>query len=84
MAEGSSDLSLAGQRLEKALAALEGRVRSLSAKGASGSNGHTHPGQMSAREKALEAAAIEASQALGRAAVEMRAALAAAADREEH
>jgi hypothetical protein len=79
VAEGPTDLSLANARLEKAIAALENRVKSLGAKGKPGDGDLFKPGQASAREKALEAAALEASAALGRAAAEMKAALDAAA-----
>jgi hypothetical protein len=77
VAEASTDLNLASARLEKAIAALESRVKSAAAK-AAGKNGGLFQPSDGAREKALEAAALEASAALGRAAQEMRAALDAA------
>jgi hypothetical protein len=77
MADAQPDLSAAAERLEKALTSLEARLRLLKDKGAHGegplfANGD---GGDSAREKALETAASEASAALGRAAEEMRAIL---------
>ena len=84
MADSAPDLSLAAQRLEKAIAALEGRMRALKEKGARG-EGDLFDQDRSrlagdldearSRERALEEAAVEASAALGRAAQEVRAIL---------
>ncbi len=78
MAEAPNDLNLASARLEKAIAALEGRVKTMGAKSKS-DEGLFKSGDGGAREKALEAAAREASAALGRAAQEMRVVLEASA-----
>lgn len=78
MADQATDLSLANARLEKAIAALENRVKSLGSKGKAVDGDLFKTGAANEREKALEQAAREASAALGRAAAEMRAALDAA------
>lgn len=81
MSGGDSALDLAAKRLEQALAALEQR---LAARPASTGDGlfDTDAAQLAAeldraraRERELEAAGAEASAALGRAIVEIRAAL---------
>jgi hypothetical protein len=84
MAEANPDLSLAAQRLEKAIAALESRMKALKAQGERGEGDLFDQDRARlaegldaarAREKALEEAAAEASAALGRAAREVRAIL---------
>ncbi|MBS0296693.1 MAG: DUF4164 family protein [Proteobacteria bacterium] len=86
MADDKADLSLAAQRLEKAVGALEARLRAMKAQGQSGEGSLFDQDRSRladdldaarAREKALESAAAEASAALGRAAEEVRAILSA-------
>jgi hypothetical protein len=78
MSGSSADLDAAIARLNKAMGALEGRVRDLKAQAskpaASGDEDLFAPAD-SGREKALESAAEEASQALDKAAAEIRAVL---------
>ncbi len=88
MADGpteiSPDLSQAANRLDKALAALETRIRTLKSKAASGvgdlfdrsaSSDSAELEAALARKRELESAAKDASAALGRAAADMRAIL---------
>ena len=80
MSASAADLDAAIARLSKAMGALEGRVRELKAKAdapapARGGDDDLFAPRDSAREQALEAAAQEASQALDRAAAEIRAVL---------
>jgi hypothetical protein len=77
MADAQTDVTHAAQRLEKALAALEGRMRDLKAAKAEPRSGGLFPDPPAdtARTRELEAAAAEASAALGRAADTMRAIL---------
>lgn len=85
MTDGQAALIEATGRLERALNLLEMRVRTLSAQGRRSVDGNPFEQDRArlaeeldrARERgrALEEAAIEASAALGRAAVDMRAVL---------
>jgi len=84
MADGQPDLNTAAERLEKALAALEGRMRTLKSKGSNTTgNLFDQPSaadsaeleSLRSQKAALLAAGREASAALGRAADEMRAVL---------
>ena len=88
MADGptdlSPDLSLAAERLDKALGALGTRIRTLKSKAASGAgdlfsrDAGADSAELAAaiaRKGELEKAAKDASAALGRAAADMRAIL---------
>jgi hypothetical protein len=84
MADGPSTVSEAADRLEKALGALEARVRVLKSKASHGEGDlfdRVDSGESAdldaalARRGELESAARDASAALGRAAQEMRAIL---------
>jgi hypothetical protein len=81
MSGSQADLDAAIARLGKAMSALEGGVRALKAKAESaaakpaGEDADLFAPRDSAREKALESAAREASQALDQAAAEIRAVL---------
>jgi hypothetical protein len=75
MADGQTDVSAAEARLNKALAALEGRMRALKAQANKAEGDLFASAGPGAREKALEEAAAAASAALGRAADEIRAVL---------
>jgi predicted nucleic acid-binding Zn-ribbon protein len=82
--DGPIDLGQASARLERAISALEGRIKAMRAQSARG-EGDLFDQDRSrladdldgarARERALEEAAAEASAALGRAADEVRAIL---------
>ncbi|MBX7248666.1 MAG: hypothetical protein K1X35_06375 [Caulobacteraceae bacterium] len=77
MSSSAADLDAAIARLDKAMGALESRVRDLKAQAHRPAvEGHEDLfAPDSGREKALEAAAREASQALDAAAAEIRAVL---------
>ncbi|HYF22193.1 MAG TPA: hypothetical protein VD929_02235 [Caulobacteraceae bacterium] len=76
MADGRSELEEAAARLDRAVAALEARVRGLKSRAARPEgdlfDAAPDPGGPSPRERALEEAAAEASAALGRAADQVR------------
>jgi hypothetical protein len=82
---GESALELAAKRLDRALAALEQRLTQGSASGALFDREQVHErltaelDRARERERELEAAGAEASAALGRAILEIRAALNGAA-----
>ncbi len=74
----STDLDAAGRRLERALVALEGRLRQGGRSDLFEADRAKLAAQLDAaraRERELEAVAAEASAALGQAAAEVRAAM---------
>ncbi len=84
MAVDTPDMSQAAERLDKAITALEGRMRALKSKASESSEladdlfaerPAAGQGEFDAYGKALEEAGREASAALGRAAQELRAIL---------
>ncbi|WP_374469287.1 DUF4164 family protein [Phenylobacterium sp.] len=82
MNAGESALDLAARRLERAVETLEQRLAERSSGAAGGDLFQDDRAQLAAeldraraREKALEAAGAEASEALGRAILEIRTAL---------
>jgi hypothetical protein len=85
--EAGDAIDLAAQRLERALALLEGRVKTLSTRAEESAGGlfdfdrsklAAELDSARAREKQLHAAGTDASEALGRAIAGIRAALAEA------
>lgn len=84
MADAQADLARAIERIDRAMSALEMRMRALKAQSARGegdlfdqdrSRLAEELDQAKERGKALQDAAVEASAALGRAAAEVRAVL---------
>ena len=81
MAGETPDVTQAADRLDKAITALEGRMRALKSKAVEQSDdlfaqpSHGGQGELDAYGKALEDAAQQASAALGRAAQALRAIL---------
>jgi hypothetical protein len=84
MADAQADLAQAVERMDRALIALETRMRTLKAQSARGEGDPFDQDrsrlaealdQAQDREKRLAEAAVEASAALGRAAAEVRAVL---------
>lgn len=92
MSGGESALDLAAKRLERALAALEHRLADRPVASGDGAglfdadtaNLAAELDRARVRERELEAAGAEASAALGRAILEIRAALNGSAPAQEH